>query len=525
MHTGMGAWVEIILRDLDVDLRGMPVLRDVDWHLRPGEHWAVLGANGAGKSTLLKLVHGMLWPRQFKGERVYLLEGSTRITPVEMRRMVSLVSCEIQDLYWKRSWNLPVRTVVETGYFDTPFLYEPLSREQKDRCLALCERLGIAHLITRGMLELSTGETKRVLLARAMAKNPRLLLLDECCLGLDPETREDFLGMVDMLAAEERVQIVATSHRKEELPGCVTHVAEIEDGKIRSVGDHYPVNQDSSMPDLNITSLHTRDQTTISSGDDSKERELIRISNATVRINGHDILRDISWTMTSAQDWAVLGPNGAGKTTFLKLIYGAVYPLPGGQVDRLFAPHAENIRELRRHMGYVSSAQQTEYPDNVKGSEVILSGFYSSLGMHQCPTCDEVEHCESQADTLGVTDLLERTVGSLSYGQMRKLLIARAMIHSPILLLLDEPFAGVESRWREEMRSFLMTCREQGTRLVLVTHHLEGLEELVSHRLVLEEGRVVGSTQFAGHSAQGGRDRIYDRGYKIQGRLENRRQE
>jgi ABC-type multidrug transport system ATPase subunit len=99
------------------------------------------------------------------------------------------------------------------------------------------------------------------------------------------------------------------------------------------------------------------------------------------------------------------------------------------------------------------------------------------------------------------------------------------MIHSPILLLLDEPFAGVEARWREEMRSFLTKCREHGTRLILVTHHLDRLEELVSHRLVLEKGKIVESAQFAGHSAQGGRDRIYDRGYKIQGRLENRRQE
>jgi molybdate transport system ATP-binding protein len=504
MHTGSGQYIEVVLKDLDVHLRGVPVLQDIDWHLRRGEHWAVLGANGAGKSTLLKLIHGMLWPRQFKGERIYLLDGTTRITPVEIRRMVSLVSSEIQDLYWKRSWNLPVRTVVETGYFDTPFLYESLSREQKDRCLALCERLGIAHLVSRGMLELSTGEAKRVLLARALVKNPGLLLLDECCLGLDPETRKDFLTMVDMIAAEQGVQIVATTHRKEELPGCITHVAEIQDGTIRSVGEHCPSTRHSRIPSPQVTRLLSDSRPTKPFEDALSDRELIRISNATVRMNGRDVLRNISWAMTSKQDWAVIGPNGAGKTTFLKLLYGAVHPMPGGRVDRFFAPHAENIRELRRYMGYVSFAQQTEYPGTAKGSEVIVSGFYSSLGMHQCPSCEEVEHCENQAEALGIAELLDRTVASLSYGQIRKLLIARAMIHSPILLLLDEPFAGVEARWREEMRSFLTKCREHGTRLVLVTHHLDRLEELVSHRLVLEKGKIKESTQFAGHSAQGG---------------------
>jgi ABC-type sulfate/molybdate transport systems ATPase subunit len=80
------------------------------------------------------------------------------------------------------------------------------------------------------------------------------------------------------------------------------------------------------------------------------------------------------------------------------------------------------------------------------------------------------------------------------------------MIHSPVLLLLDEPFAGIEAAWREEMRRLLMTCRKQGARLILVTHHQDRLEELVSHRLVLEKGKITESTQFAGHSAQGCRE-------------------
>jgi molybdate transport system ATP-binding protein len=504
MRTGSGQYIEIILKDLDVHLGGVPVLRDIDWHLRRGEHWAVLGANGAGKSTLLKLIHGMLWPRQFKGERIYLLDGTTRITPVEIRRKVSLVSSEIQDLYWKRSWNLPVRTVVQTGYFDTPFLYESLSDDQKARCVTLCERMGIDHLISRGMLELSTGEAKRVLLARALAKKPRLLLLDECCLGLDPAGRKDFLDMIDKLAAHDHFQIVATSHRKEELPRCITHIATIEAGTIAAIRQQSPPEQLSydSGPERAHLSAQARTSRSLQGPEPGVEGELIRISNAFVRMNGTDILRDISWSMTSTQDWAVLGPNGAGKTTFLKLIHGAVHPLPGGRVDRFFIPEAHNLKDIRRHMGYVSTSQQTTYPEDVSGREVILSGLYNSLGMHEKPSPAEIGQCELMAESLGVSDLLDRTAASLSYGQMRKLLIARAMIHSPVLLLLDEPFAGIEVAWREEMRRLLMTCRKQGARLILVTHHLDRLEELVSHRLVLEKGKITESAQYAGRRSQ-----------------------
>ncbi|MDD2219283.1 MAG: ATP-binding cassette domain-containing protein [Desulfoplanes sp.] len=492
MNTGSRRSVEIILDNLDVHMGGAAILQDISWHLGCGEHWAVLGANGAGKSTLLKLVHGLVWPRQDKGERVYLLGGSERITPVDMRRMVSLVSSEIQDMYWKRSWNMPVRTVVETGFFDTPFLYESLSSSQKDRCRSMCERLGIAHLMLRGMLELSTGEAKKVLLARAMVKNPRLLLLDECCLGLDPQSRENFLGLVDDLALRDGVQIVATSHRMEELPGCITHVATLAAGRIGSAG----AKEDVAVPAggslcLDTGMIEQGTHLVPAMGEGSKESELLRITNATVRIQGTDILHDISWTMTDKQDWAILGPNGAGKSTFLKLITGAVHPLPGGKVDRFLAPDAEDIWGVRSRMGYVSSSLQTGYPLTTTGLDVVLSGFFSSQGLHREPSPEQRACGLALAEVLGLTPLLGRPVRSFSYGQMRKLLIARAMVHRPVLLLLDEPFAGVEQNWRREVRDFLITCRSRGTRLIVVTHHLDQLDALVSHRLLLDKGRIV----------------------------------
>lgn len=491
MNIGSRCCVEIILDNLDVYLGGAAILQDVSWHIGCDEHWAVLGANGAGKSTLLKLLHGLVWPRQDKGERVYLLGGSERITPVDMRRMVALVSSEIQDMYWKRSWNMPVRTVVETGFFDTPFLYETLSQSQKQRCLDMCERLGIAHLMLRGMLELSTGEAKKVLLARAMVKNPRLLLLDEFCLGLDPESRENFLAMVDDLALRDGVQIVATSHRMEELPGCITHVATIAAGRIGFAG----IKEDVAVRTTPSFSLDTRmiaphEHPVQATGEDDGARELIRITHATVRMQGRDILHDISWTMTDKQDWAILGPNGAGKSTFLKLITGAVHPLPGGKVARFFAPDAEDIWGMRSRMGYVSSSLQTGYPPRTTGLDVVLSGFFSSQGLHREPSPEQHASGIDLAESLGIKTLLGRSVRSLSYGQMRKLLIARAMVHRPAILLLDEPFAGVEQDWRREVRDFLVTCRSRGTRIILVTHHLDQLDALVSHRLVLEKGRI-----------------------------------
>ena len=492
MDTGSRSCVEIILDNLDVDLGGTAILQDISWHLGGDEHWAVLGANGAGKSTLLKLVHGLVWPRQDKGERVYLLGGSERITPVDMRGMVALVSSEIQDMYWKRSWNMPVRTVVETGFFDTPFLYETLSQSQKQRCLAMCERLGIAHLLLRGMLELSTGEAKKVLLARAMVKNPRILLLDEFCLGLDPESRQDFLGLVDDLAQGDGVQIVATSHRMEELPGCITHVATLAAGRIGSAGtkDEVAVRIEPSFS-LDTRMIAPHAHPVPATRKDDAERELIRITHATVRMQGRDILHDISWTMTDMQDWAILGPNGAGKSTFLKLITGAVHPLPGGEVARFFAPDAEDIWGVRSRMGYVSSSLQTGYPPSTTGLDVVLSGFFSSQGLHQKPSPEQRACGVALAEALGITSLVDRPVRSFSYGQMRKLLIARAMVHRPAVLLLDEPFAGVEQDWRREVRDFLITCRSRGTRIILVTHHLDQLDALVSHRLMLEKGRVV----------------------------------
>ena len=487
------SWLEICLDDLDVDLGGAPVLRDISWQMGRGEHWAFLGANGAGKSTLLKLIHGRIWPRQGKGERAYLLDGEQSLNPVDVRGKIALVSSEIQDLYWKRGWNVPVRTVVETGFFDTPFLYEPLSSQQKKHCLDMCERLGIAHLISRGMLELSTGEGKKVLLARAMVNMPRILLLDEFCIGLDTQSRRDLLGLVDGFARDEGVQIVATSHRMDELPSCITHVATLTGGRMVSMGtkEKCPA-RPASLLRVETAKIAPSLETSPVVHEAAGEKELIRVTNATVRIQGTEILHDISWTMTDAQDWAIVGANGAGKSTFLKLIAGALYPLPGGEVHRFFAPEDGDIWDMRTRMGYVSASLQTGYPEYTTGLDVILSGFFASQGMHREPSAEQIDRGMSLADALSISYLLERRVNAFSYGQMRKLLIARAMVHTPRILLLDEPFAGVEQEWRRDVRDFLMECRGRGTRIVIVTHHLDQLDALVSHRLVLDKGRIVG---------------------------------
>ena len=175
----------IQLQDVEVAIDGRTILRGITWQLRPGEHWAVLGANGSGNSTLLKLLHGELWPAVGRGKRVYAWDRVPQITAVGIKERIALVSPELQQRYLQQEWRLSGRQVVQSGFSGGDYAYQRLTRAQERRVDALLDSLAANHLTNRNIQEVSTGELRRLLIARALAPAPRILICDEICDGLD----------------------------------------------------------------------------------------------------------------------------------------------------------------------------------------------------------------------------------------------------------------------------------------------------------------------------------------------------
>lgn len=215
---------------------------------------------------------------------------------------------------------------------------------------------------------------------------------------------------------------------------------------------------------------------------------LVDIENAEVYRGGQQVLRDLNWSMRDDENWAVVGNNGAGKTTFMKLIFGEVIPLHGGVVRLFGHPRLTPLRDIRRHIGFVSAEYQASYDLNCLGWEVVASGLFSSIGLHETVSPRQKELALNEMDSIGIASLACKRYRALSYGEARRVLLARALVSRPRLLILDEPCTGLDIPTRENFLATLETISRNRARLIYVTHHIEEILPTVTHVLYLKEG-------------------------------------
>jgi len=482
------------LHDVDVRLGGRAVLSGLSLALREGESWALLGANGSGKSTLLRVLRGEIWPVHGRGRRVFHLGGAPEESPIGVRERIGLVSPELQQEYVRRDWALPAEAVVRSGFTDSVYPPEPATPAQAARIEEVLAELGAAHLARRSVLELSSGEARRVLLARALVGRPRLLFLDEPCHGLDAAARAGFLALVSAVARGGTPVVLAT-HRRDELVPEITRVAVLHGGRILAQGERdevlrrhrgaTPTRTSVSTPALTPTPAPTMTPTA------TPVSTLISLSHVDVNVEGRPALRDVSWTVRLGESWAVVGPNGSGKSTLLRLVVGDEQAMPGGRVSRLDLGERATVWEVKARVGFVSPDLQARHRGDVLAEEVVASGFTASIGVDAPATETQRAAVAHAMERLRVGHLGGRRIHALSFGELRRLLLARALVARPELLVLDEPCDGLDPESRAALLQDVEHLARTGTPLVLVTHHEEDLVPAIDHVLELAAGRAV----------------------------------
>src|SRR5437773_3058421 len=190
----------IRIEKADVAIGRRTILRNINWRLEPGENWAILGGNGSGKSTFLRLVCGELWPMPRRGQRFYALDGAEQTSAIGIKERIGWVSPELQERYLQQEWTLTGRQVVQTGFRNTDFVYQKLTQEEQARAASISEFLGIKPLLDGNVQQLSTGELRKILIARALVGAPLILALDEVCDGLDASARRQLLELIERIA-------------------------------------------------------------------------------------------------------------------------------------------------------------------------------------------------------------------------------------------------------------------------------------------------------------------------------------
>jgi len=211
---------------------------------------------------------------------------------------------------------------------------------------------------------------------------------------------------------------------------------------------------------------------------------------------GKTILTAVNWRVEEGQHWAILGPNGAGKTTLLKIACGYLWPNDGGSIYRR-GKERVHLPSLRRSIGWVTSTLTAEIPPHEKVLRTVLSGKFAQIGYFEgaggAATARDRADAEKYLAQLGCSDLRDREFGSLSQGEQQKILIARARMTEPYLIVLDEPCAGLDPAAREAFLASLANLAKQRRvpSLIYVTHHIEEILPVFGKTLVLKGGKII----------------------------------
>ena len=217
---------------------------------------------------------------------------------------------------------------------------------------------------------------------------------------------------------------------------------------------------------------------------------LIRVRRANVFFNGKHVLHSIDWTMKKKENWAVIGVNGAGKTSFLKLIFGELIPVDGGEIRWFGNEELGSISDPRKRIGFVSADFQERYDTSTPCKDVVVSGFFSSVGLYKKANQKQRETAKNWMAFLGIQDLKDEQIGRISYGEARRVLLARALVNSPDLLILDEPCTGLDIPTKELFLQTLEKISKVKTQLIYVTHYIDEILPLTTHVLFIKDGTV-----------------------------------
>ena len=451
-----------------------------DLTLRAGESWAFVGTNGSGKSALARALAGEL--NLLKGE---YQSDFTRLTRLSFEQLQKLVSDE-----WQRNNT----DLLSPGEDDTGrTTAEIIQDEVKDpaRCERLAEQFGITPLLDRRFKYLSTGETRKTLLCQALMSQPELLILDEPFDGLDVQSRAQLASLLASLN-QQGYTLVLVLNRFDEIPDFIQHAGVLADCNLIETGEKTALLKQALIAQL----AHSEqlDGITLPEPDAPSARHAldphqprIVLRDGMVAYDDRPILNRLSWTVNPGEHWQIVGPNGAGKSTLLSLITGD-HPQGYSNDLTLFGRRrgsGETIWDIKKHIGYVSSSLHLDYRVSTTVRNVILSGYFDSIGIYQAVSDKQHKLAQQWLDILGMDNrVADAPFHSLSWGQQRLALIVRALVKHPTLLILDEPLQGLDPLNRQLIRRFVDVLISEGeTQLLFVSHHAEDAPSCITHRL------------------------------------------
>ena len=434
----------------------------VNFSLDEGEHIAIVGRNGAGKSMFVDMLTGRhpAFPDMVKygfdepynnlkhitfrdtyggdNDRTYFLQQ--RWNQMEIDEETPTVGSKLEEAYQLAGADTPERRKLQEHIYDL---------------------FNLRPLLDKYIILLSSGELRKYKLASSLFTAPKVLIMENPFIGLDATTRDQLKALMASLAKDQGLQMILVLAKSDEIPDFITHIVEVKDMKVlpKVNRENYPLN------------------------------EVIRFNNVSIRYGARTILKDLNWTVRQGEHWSLSGQNGSGKSTLLSLVC-ADNPQSYACDISLFGHKrgsGESIWDIKRHIGYVSPEMHRSYKQNIPAIQIVASGLKDTIGLYVRPNEAEKEQCRKWLNIFGIGHLADRKFLEMSSGEQRLVLLARAFVKEPDLLILDEPLHGLDLDNRSMVKRLVDEyCQNPAVTLIFVTHYQEELPSCIDHSLYLE---------------------------------------
>ncbi|WP_025017407.1 ATP-binding cassette domain-containing protein [Phocaeicola sartorii] len=458
----------------------------VNMTLAAGEHIAVVGRNGAGKSILIDTITGR-WPLLMNEVKYDFSPSSSKMAYENIKYIAFRDSYGDADgnYYYQQRWNAH-------DLDETP-LVRDLLPEAADSALkkALYELFGMESMLDKHIILLSSGELRKFQLTKTLLSNPRVLIMDNPFIGLDAKTRDQLHVLLGELTKVTHLQVILILSKSDDIPSFITHVIPVEDricGKKVTLQEYLAVRK--PVPERMLSEEKEARILNLPYNSDLYHTEhVVDLNKVSIRYGERTILKDLDWTVKCGEKWALSGENGSGKSTLLSLVC-ADNPQSYACDITLFGRKrgsGESIWEIKKHIGYVSPEMHRAYLKNLPAIDIVASGLHDSVGLYKRPHPEQMAACEWWMDIFGIADLKDRNFLQLSSGEQRLVLLARAFVKDPELLILDEPLHGLDLYNRRLVKDVIEAfCRRKDKTMIMVTHYQEELPVSITDSLFLK---------------------------------------
>lgn len=477
---------------LTVNQGGQTIVNEVSFTIQNGEQWAIVGPAGSGKTTLLKALAG----RQHFTGRLALHENnsavSKRIVLVEQQHHFKNLS-NTSNFYYQQRFNSQDASDAITVEQD---VRNALSRTHstKEQLEELSEQFDIKKLYAEPLIQLSNGENKRLQIVKALLLQPAFLLLDNPFIGLDVQSRKKLEDVLNKVGHKGIHVVMVTSAYQ--LPYFITHVLSL------SATGSYTV---EAVDPAHWNHLHEKtarqfsfdrqllEELTTKNGAGTDFEWAVRMNNVTIKYD-HTILDGINWEVHRGERWSLSGPNGSGKSTLLSLV-NADNPQAYANEIYLFDRKrgtGESIWDIKKKTGFVSPELHLFFEKSANSFDVVASGLFDTIGLFRKINEQQSKLVTKWMQLLKIEHLRKKFLAQLSNSEQRLVLLARALVKNPPLLILDEPCQGLDEEQTFAFKEMVNElCLTGNKTLIYVSHYVHEIPACVTQFIRLENGRRV----------------------------------